>query len=130
MDLVIIASLYIATFSGLLFFNFRWIVKELRSICKDESGYIKLLQLVFISVVLVCFLLLLAYSLIVPESISKLDVFLTVIVGFMGTIIGTFFSERSMEGIMQDRDLKREKIIEKKIKIEQYKEIINKLLAE
>jgi len=62
------------------------------------------------------------------ETTSKLDIFLTVIVGLMGTIIGTFFSERTMESIKKDRDLKKRVIIEEKRKIKDSMESLNKLL--
>jgi len=110
--------------------NLRWITKEVRSICENESGYVKLIQLLFILLVFVSFFLLLVYNIIYRETTSKLDIFLTVIVGLMGTIIGTFFSERTMESIKKDRDRKRKTIIEKKLKLEEYKDAMNRLLEE
>jgi uncharacterized protein YneF (UPF0154 family) len=61
------------------------------------------------------------------DTVSKLDVFLTVIVGLMGTIIGTFFSERTMESIKKDRDRKRKAIIQKTLKLKEYKESLDRL---
>jgi len=104
--------------------NLKWIIKELRNVCEDESGYIKLIQLVFVLLVLASFFGLLIYNLIYRETTSKLDVFLTVIVGLMGTIIGTFFSERTMGSIKKDRDRKRKAIIEKLTKLKEYESII------
>lgn len=108
--------------------NFKWIIKEIRNICEDESGYVKLIQLIFVLLVLTSFFILLIYNLIYRETTSKLDIFLTVIVGLMGTVIGTFFSERSMESIKKDRDKKRKAIIKKTIKLKQYDEVLKKLL--
>jgi|TARA_Y100000310_G_scaffold28368_1_gene27002 uncharacterized protein YneF (UPF0154 family) len=111
-----------------LILNFKWIVKETRSICEDESGYVKLIQLFFILLVLFSFFILLIHSLNSNEVTSKLDIFLTVIVGLMGTIIGTFFSDRTMESIKKDRDRKRREIIKKSAKIKEYQKALNKIL--
>jgi len=108
--------------------NLKWIIGEIRNICKDESGYIKLIQLIFVLLVLSSFFILLIYNIMYKETTSKLDIFLTVIVGLMGTIIGTFFSERTMESIKKDRDLKKRVIIEEKRKIKDSMESLNKLL--
>ncbi len=113
-----------------LIYHFRWVIGEIRDICEHESGYIKLIQLSFVVLIFSCFFILLIYNLFERSQTSKLDIFLTVIVGLMGTIIGTFFSEKTMEGIKRDRDKKREKIIEKKLKIEQYKQAIEDILKE
>ena len=110
--------------------NFKWIIKELRWICKNESGYIKLIQLVFIMLIFGSFFILLIYNIFYRELTSKLDIFLTVIVGLIGTIVGTFFSERIMESIKEDREKKKKKIIEKKQKLREYKELLDKLKRE
>src|SRR3989344_1986254 len=107
---LIMSLLIVCIFLIVLIFlmrNIRWIIKEIRDTCEDESGYMKLIQFIFVILVLTSFFILLIFSLIFRESTSKLDIFLTVIVGLMGTIIGTFFSERSMESIKKDRDKKR-----------------------
>jgi len=61
-----------------------------------------------------------------------LDIFLTVIVGLIGTIIGTFFSEKSMESLKKDRDIKKREIIRAKRtlkeKLRESEEKINKIL--
>ena len=108
--------------------NLHWIVSEVRSICRDESGYVKLIQLMFVVLVLGSFFLLLIYTFLSPEPASKSDIFLTVIVGLMGTIVGMFFSERTMESIAKDRDKKRKSLIEKKNKLENTVEAVNNLL--
>ena len=108
--------------------NFKWIIKESRSICENEGGYIKLMQLIFVLLVLASFFVLLVYNLIYRETTSKLDIFLTVIVGLMGTIIGTFFSERSMQSIKIDRDLKKKALSEKAAKINEKLSSLSKLI--
>jgi magnesium-transporting ATPase (P-type) len=130
MDLIISLSLVCIVLIIIIFLirNLEWITKEIRNICEDESGYMKLIQLIFVILVLASFFILLVFNLVFRESTSKLDIFLTVIVGLMGTIIGTFFSERSMETIKKDRDKKRKAIIQKTIKLKEYKEALDKLL--
>ena len=107
--------------------NLKWIITELRSICENESGYIKLMQLVFVLLVLSSFFILLIYNLIYRETTSKLDVFLTVIVGLMGTIIGTFFSERTMEYIKKDRDRKKQALLKMANELRDYKTSLYKI---
>ena len=107
--------------------NLSWITKEIRDICENESGYMKLIQLIFVMLVLISFFILLIFNLVFREQTSKLDVFLTVIVGLMGTIIGTFFSERSMESIKKDRDKKRKAIIQKELALKLYKDALDRL---
>ena len=115
--------------------NFKWVISEIRGICEDESGYVKLIQLMFVGLVFTSFFMLLVYNLINKETTSKLDIFLTVIVGLIGTIIGTFFSEKSMESLKKDRDIKKREIIrakrglmEAKKELEGFKENLNSLL--
>ena len=120
-----------ATFLIVLIFlirNLKWIISELRCICENESGYVKLVQLIFVILILASFFALLVYNFIFRESTSKLDVFLTVVVGLMGTIMGTFFSERTIESIKKDRDFKRRVILQKKHRIEETIDSLNKLL--
>jgi len=128
---LIMSLLIVCIFLIVLIFlmrNIRWIIKEIRDTCEDESGYMKLIQFIFVILVLTSFFILLIFSLIFRESTSKLDIFLTVIVGLMGTIIGTFFSERSMESIKKDRDKKRRALIQKAVKLKEYKEFLDSLL--
>ncbi len=107
--------------------NCDWLLKELKSICQDESGYIKLIQFIFITLVLSSFLMLLLFSIIHEEKTSKLDVFLTVIVGLMGTIIGTFFSETTMESIKKDRDRKKQALLRMAGKIRNIQTSLDKI---
>ena len=130
MELIRFLLLLCTTLIVLIFLmrNTLWIIKEIRNICEDESGYVKLIQLIFVLLVLASFFILLVYNIIYRETTSKLDIFLTVIVGLMGTIIGAFFSERTMEAIKRDRDRKRKAIIEKAIRMKEKIDLLNKLL--
>jgi len=102
-------------------------IREIRDICRDEGGYVKLMQFVFVLLILTCFFLLLIYNLFLRETTSKLDIFLTVIVGLMGTIMGTFFSERTMESIKKDRDIKRKAIIKKITGLKERRSLLEEL---
>ncbi len=79
-----------------------WIIKTIREICKEPEGYIKLIQTTFFLFAIISFSILLFYFIIKPNSTDKLDIFLTIIVGFLGTMIGFFFSDRAMEKISKD----------------------------
>jgi len=107
--------------------NFRWIIREIRSICMEEKGYIKFIQLLFVLLIFTSFFILLIYNLIYREETSKLDIFLTVIVGLIGTIVGTFFSERTTESIKRDRDIKKKIIRDKKKNLEEHFKNLDKL---
>jgi hypothetical protein len=45
----------------------------------------------------------------------------------MGTIVGTFFSERTMESLKRDRERKRKMIIEEKQKFKEYQKMIGEI---
>lgn len=89
---------------SLIFFIIRydWILKQIKDICKEPEGYIKLLQTSFFVLIATSFTVLLLYFIIKPELTNKLDVFLTITVGFLGTMIGFFFSDRAMEKISKN----------------------------
>ena len=108
--------------------NIKWITKEIRSICKDGDGYVKLIQLIFVGLVFASFIILLIYNLINPELTSKLDIFLTVVVGLMGTIIGTFFSERALDVIKKESELKSKALTGKATRIKEKVELLDNLL--
>jgi len=83
---------------------FCWIFKEIRSICQRVAGYIILGQLILILLSCGVFVgILIYYILFAPsEEVPMLNIFLTVVVGFLGTIIGVFFSEKAFEKIVKD----------------------------
>jgi len=96
-------------------FVFKWLVKQVREICKNLSGYVILSQLTFIVFSWVVFLVILVYYMIFRPNtqVDVLTIFLTVTVGFLGTIMGFFFSERAFEKIMKERQF-RMKVTTKK----------------
>ena len=87
-------------------------------ICKNVSGYVILGQLLFMFLSWGIFLLILIYYMFNQENVGVLNVFLTIIVGFLGTMIGIFFSDRTFDKIIKDleeRNAKQIKVIRKDI---------------
>jgi len=94
--------------SFILFFfliNLKWAVKTIRSICSpaNHGGYTKLIQLFLVGILSSMFVLIFFYYLLNHETVDRIDIFLTVIVGWLGAIIGRFFGERAMENLDNDR---------------------------
>ena len=54
-------------------------------------------------ILIICFTGILIYYIIKPSSVDKVDVILTVIVGWLGLIIGGFFGEKAMESLEVER---------------------------
>jgi len=88
---------------------FCWVFKELRDICKRISGYIILGQLIFILLSWGVFLgILVYYAIFKPDGkVDVFTIFITVVVGFLGTIIGVFFSEKTFEKIIDELKTRR-----------------------
>ena len=102
LSLTELSILCIILLSFIIFLLFRWFFNEVRDICKKISGYMIFGQLVFILLSWGVFLTIFVYYLIKGGKVEVLNVFLTVIVGFLGTIIGVFFSEKAFEKIIKD----------------------------
>jgi|TARA_Y100000310_G_scaffold330425_1_gene402020 hypothetical protein len=100
----------------ILFLIFKWFFKQVREICRRIAGYIIFGQLIFILLSWGIFLIIFFYYLINPENVNVLNIFLTVIVGFLGTILGVFFSEKAFEKIVKDLEERYETLRNKKIK--------------
>jgi len=96
MDLVILGLDIILLFI-LLFLIFKLVIKEIRSICETVKGYIKFGQLSFLILSIMIFLIIFLRSIFYPEFVSKTDVFLTIVVGFLGTMLGYFFKESTLD---------------------------------
>ena len=54
-------------------------------------------------ILIILFVLIFFYYLINESQVDRIDIFLTVIVGWLGAIIGKFFGERAMENLDIDR---------------------------
>lgn len=80
-----------------------YLPKQIREICEKPAGYLKLAQLLIILFALGGFILLLLYTLFFNNEFINPDIFMTVIVGLIGTIVGMFFSESAMHQIEQEK---------------------------
>lgn len=92
--------------------NFKWCINTLRSIAspKNQSGYIKLIQMGIIFTLIAVFCGVLVYYIMNPCKVDRVDIILTVVVGWLGLIIGRFFGERAMEHLDEARQLNVEKL--------------------
>ena len=93
-DLIILDGLLVLI---VLFFMFRWFFKQVRSIAREPEGFIKFGQTAFILLSWSVFFIILLYYMFNPESINALNVFLTIVVGFLGTSGGFFFSGEALK---------------------------------
>ncbi len=85
--------------------NFENIVKNLRDICEEPSGYFKFGQILIMFFVIFSFLSILLYDIFVGTRIvSSIDILLTVTVGLLGTIVGLFFGSRAEHHISRPRE--------------------------
>ena len=107
MEILYIITLYfIVILSALFLFNFKWCINTLREIAspKNQGGYTKLVQMALISFLCIIFFLIIRYYIRFPAKVDKLDVILTVIVGWLGLIFGAFFGEKSMENLHEKQE--------------------------
>lgn len=75
--------------------KFEYIVEHVRNISEDPGGYFKFGQLIILFFAVLSFLALLIYNILVPQEVSSTDVFLAVVVGILGTILGVFYGSKS-----------------------------------
>ncbi len=95
-----LVMLFVLVFSIITFFfliNLKWCVNRIREICGNSIGYTKFIQLLLICLLSFLFVVIFLYYLINEGTVDRIDIFMTVIVGWLGAIIGSFFGERSME---------------------------------
>lgn len=103
-DLVILNSLLLLI---ILFMMFKWFFNQVRDICKEPEGFIKFGQVTFILLSWSCFIVILIYYIFNKTEVNAVDIVFTVVVGFLGTIIGMFFSKEALEslkGKLKERD--------------------------
>ena len=116
---LILASIFLITLIFLMR-NFSYIVTKTREVCEEPSGYFKFGQLVILIFVIVSFISILAYNMFInPHETSIMDVFLTVTVGILGTVVGLFYGSRAEEHISK---AKREVLL-------QYRSWVDSLLS-
>ncbi len=93
--------------------KFEYIILTIRKIAEDPGGYFKFGQLVIVFFVIISFLVILSYNILVPQEVSSTDVFLAVIIGIIGTIVGLYFGPKAEEFISHPRkELVRELVQE------------------
>ena len=101
--LILILIFALVLFSFLI--NMKWLMKTLREIAKDECGYTKLIQISLIALLIITFLTIIIYYLFHPSQVDRIDIILTVVVGWLGAIIGNFFGEKAMGNLEDKRDI-------------------------
>jgi len=104
------------------------IVETIRDICYRRGGYARFIQIIIITFLFIIFFIVVLYFLIYNEKVTTMGVILTVLVGWIGMIIGRFFGERAMEeASLYEKSLSNSTfIIDGYInKIEKLKSIIN-----
>ena len=115
----------------LIFFiiNCEYIIKEVRNITEEPSGYFKMGQVIILLFIIFCFIFILIYkSFIDIEKVSPVDVIFTVIVGMLGTIIGLFFGAKAEQYISESRKDFVKKIDSKRLKRSKlYKRMIHRI---
>ena len=115
-EIALVASGYIILiFLGIFIFNFKWCINCIRDIAspKNHGGYTKLVQILFIVMLISVFILIVVYYFYSNSKVDKIDVILTVVVGWLGLIIGSFFGEKSMEQLNESRKVNTEKLVNK-----------------
>jgi len=125
-----ILELWLLTIVLLLFLM--WLIKEVRNICEKPKGFIELTQLIFIFGSWGVFLLVFSYYLFFnsKETIPILSLFLTIVVGFLGTIMGLFFSKEALEEIIKKYELRGVRIFKEKKNLIKVRENLEKLKKE
>lgn len=104
--------------------NLKWCVYRIRDICNNSIGYTKFIQLLLIGLLSSLFVLIFLYYLTNEGKVDRIDIFMTVIVGWLGAIIGSFFGEKSMENLTTQRKESVNSLLDK-LKMKDY--IINRL---
>jgi len=107
----LVIGICILSFIILLILKLEWCIDKIRDICKDYCGFIKFTQTIFMILSWSCFFLILFYYLFFnnTKEIPVLEIFLTVIVGFLGTMIGLFFSNESLMELKEKQRKKENK---------------------
>tara|TARA_Y100000310_G_C20690171_1_gene821681 strand:+ start:3832 stop:4242 length:411 start_codon:yes stop_codon:yes gene_type:complete len=109
-DVIILYILVISLFILIcIILHLRWFIDTIRDIAsyKNPGGYFKLIQVFLIFIICMMLIIVFVYYLLVPGTVDRVDLFLTVIVGWMGMILGRFFGEIAMEDLMKTQSVKR-----------------------
>ena len=133
-DIVLLYLIVIISFIlFVIIVNFKWLVKTLRDISRleNQGGYTKLVQLGIVFCLFAIFIAIVFYFFFNPEKVDGINIILTVIVGWLGAIIGQFFGEKTMDNLdikRREGATKANKVIEHQTRtIERYENMINNL---
>ncbi len=121
-DLIVLNFLFLASIIFIPLFI--WFFYEVREISEDPRGFIKFGQITFILLSWFIFIVISFYYILKPEPIDSVSIVLTVVVGFLGTIIGLFFSDKALESLSKKLITKDERLKESK---EGYIDLIGEL---
>lgn len=103
---------------------FKWAIKEIRDIARDLEGLIKFTQVIFMlgswSIFFLTFVFYLFFR--NDELTSTLNIFLTIIVGFLGTMMGLFFSSEALNNLRRKYDYRGDSLRFAKSEIRKLKE--------
>ena len=140
MSISILILLYFAVIiTSFFLFKFEWIIRTIRETASqhNQGGYTKLMQIGMIIFLVSIFTAVVIYFFFNPEEVNGINIILTVVVGWLGAIIGQFFGEKTMENLYIKKkegitkvsitDEKRVRVIERiENIIQEYDIIINK----
>lgn len=128
MSISMLILLYFAVIiTSFFLFKFEWIIRTIRDIAssQNQGGYTKLMQIGMIIFLVSIFTAVVIYFFFNPEEVNGINIILTVVVGWLGAIIGQFFGEKTMENL----DVKRQIEVTKATTImEKHESIINSLI--
>lgn len=103
--LVIVLILFFSFTLFSLLINLKWCVKTIRDIAKDQIGYTKFIQICLVCLLSSIFLIIIFYYILNPSKVDRIDIILTVIVGWLGAVIGSFFGEKAMVALEDKRKI-------------------------
>src|SRR3989344_5433282 len=101
--LMLLFMLLLSSLFFLMLINIKWFVATIRDIARDENGYTKLIQVSLTGLLCSIFLAVIIYYFINPGTVDRVDVILTVVVGWLGAIVGGFFSDKAMNNLEDKR---------------------------
>ena len=128
MSITLLLILYVLVILTAVFlFNFRWIIQQIRQISNqgNKGGYTKLIQISLMGFLCIIFFSVVIYYFKFPSKVDKVDVILTVVVGWLGLVIGGFFGDKSMDDLRKEKEqqgVKRADLL-----IARYEHVLDKL---
>ena len=108
---------------------FKWAIKEIRDIVRDLEGLIKFTQVIFMLGSWSIFFLTFIYYLFFKndELTLTLNIFLTIVVGFLGTMMGLFFSSEALNNLRKRYDHRGDRLLTLRKSLKGIEESLRKL---